>query len=151
MWRISILIWIGIRLCFPCKKCDEDSQGNFISFHMSQIDGSLRLSSKLARNSMTIPCHLSRFYLTSMLEHDMAFGQVQVMEFPWHLLRKWWDFHRIWSHFRTKPNSRQKTWENPCHSFYRVWRELQILCFLLCEKLSVLKKYKESREYIKCV
>jgi len=34
-----------------------------------------------------------------MLKHEMDFGQVQVMEFPWHLLRKWWDFHRIWSHF----------------------------------------------------
>ena len=64
--------------------------------------------SKSTPNSMTIPCHLSRFYLFSMLEHDMDFGQVQVMEFPWHLLRKWWDFHRIWSHFRTKPNCRGK-------------------------------------------
>jgi len=41
-----------------------------------------------------------------MLEHEMDFGQVQFMEFPWHLSRKWWDFHRIWSHFR--PNCRQK-------------------------------------------
>ena len=32
-------------------------------------------------NSMTIPCHLSKFYLFSMLEHDMDFGQVQVMAF----------------------------------------------------------------------
>ena len=40
-----------------------------------------------------------------MLKHDMDFGQVQVMEFPWHLLRKCWDFHRIWSHFQ--PNCRQ--------------------------------------------
>ena len=30
--------------------------------------------SKLAPNSMTIPGHLSRFYLFSMLEHDMDFG-----------------------------------------------------------------------------
>ena len=28
---------------------------------------------------MTIPCHLSRFYLFSMLEDDTDFGQVQVM------------------------------------------------------------------------
>ena len=49
--------------------------------------------SKLTPNSMTIPCHLPRYYyLFSMLEHDMDFGQVQVMEFPWYLLRKWWDF-----------------------------------------------------------
>ena len=64
--------------------------------------------SKSTPHSMTSPCHLPRFYLFSMemLEHDMDFGQVQVMEFPWHLLRKWWDFHRIWSHFQ--PNRRQK-------------------------------------------
>ena len=29
----------------------------------------------------------------------MGFGQVQVMEFPWQLLRIWRDLHRIWSHF----------------------------------------------------
>ena len=62
--------------------------------------------SKSTPNSMTSPCHLSRFYLFSMEKHDMDFGQLQVMEFPWHLLRKWWDFHRIRSHFR--PNCRQK-------------------------------------------
>ena len=53
---------------------------------MSQIHGSL--SSKLTRNSISIPRHLSMFYLFSMLKHDMDFGQVQVMEFPWDLLRK---------------------------------------------------------------
>ena len=37
---------------------------------------------------MTIPCHLSRLYLFSILKHDMDFGQVQVMEFPSHFLRK---------------------------------------------------------------
>ena len=49
---------------------------------------------------MTIPRRLSRFYLLSMLKHDMDFKQVQVMEFLWHFLRKWWDFRRIWSYFR---------------------------------------------------
>ena len=62
--------------------------------------------SKLTPNSMTIPCYLSRFYLLSMLKHDIGFGQVQVIQFPWHLPRKWWAFHRIWCHFR--PNCRQK-------------------------------------------
>ena len=38
----------------------------------SPIDGSL--SSKLTPNSMTIPCHSSRFYLFSMLNRDMDFG-----------------------------------------------------------------------------
>ena len=56
---------------------------------------------------MTIPCHLSRFYLFSMLGHDMDFGQVQVMVFSWHLLRKMMGFPvRIWFNFR--PNCRQK-------------------------------------------
>ena len=64
------------------------------------------VSSKLTPNSMIIPCHLSRFYLFYMLDHDMDFGQFQVMEFLWHLLRKWWNFNLIWCHFQ--PNCRQK-------------------------------------------
>ena len=38
----------------------------------------------------------------------MDIARVEVMKFPWHLLRKWRDFHRIWCHFRTKPNCRQE-------------------------------------------
>ena len=71
----------------------------------SQID-LVAVWSESTPNSMTIPCHLSKFHLFSMLQHDMDFGQVQVMEFRWYLLRKWWDFHWIWSHFR--PNCRKK-------------------------------------------
>ena len=56
-----------------------------IPYHfLSQINDSF--SSKLTPNSMKIPCHLARFYLFSMLKYDMNFRQV--MEFPWHLLRK---------------------------------------------------------------
>ena len=55
---------------------------------MSQIHGSLKTDKLTTPNSMTIPCHLSRFYLFSRQKHDMEFGQVQVMEFPWYLLRK---------------------------------------------------------------
>ena len=77
--------------------------------------------SKLTPNSMTTPCHLSRFYLFSMLKHDMDFGQVQVMEFPWHLLRKWWDFPCGFG-LIPEPNQTpvKKTWDNPCHIFDRV-------------------------------
>ena len=71
----------------------------------SQLD-LVAVWSKSTPNSMTFPCHLSRFYLFAM-GHDMDFGQGQIMEFPCHLLRKWWDFHRIWSHLRTKPNCRR--------------------------------------------
>jgi len=61
-----------------------------------------------------IPCHFSsqihtklhddsisitQILFFSKLEHDMDFGLIQVMKFPWHLLRKRWDFHQIWSHF----------------------------------------------------
>ena len=53
----------------------------------SQLD-LVAVWSKSTPIPMTIPCHLSGFYLFSMLEHDMDFGQVQVMEFSWHLLRK---------------------------------------------------------------
>ena len=54
---------------------------------MSQLD-LVAVWSKSTPNSMTIPCNLSRFYLFSMLGHGMDFGQVQVTEFPWDLLRK---------------------------------------------------------------
>ena len=30
-----------------------------------------------------------------MFKDDMDFGQVQVMEFPWHLVRKKWDFQGV--------------------------------------------------------
>ena len=61
-------------------------------FHVILRHKSTAVWSKSTPNSMTIPCPLSMFYLFSMLEHDTDFGQVQVMKFPWHLLRKWWDF-----------------------------------------------------------
>ena len=67
--------------CLPCKKCDMDFHGN----SLSQLD-LVAVWSKSTPNSMTFPCHLSRFYLFSMLDHDMDFGQV--MEFPGHSLRK---------------------------------------------------------------
>ena len=39
----------------------------------SQLD-LVVVRSKSTANSMTILCHLSRFYLLSMMEHDMDFG-----------------------------------------------------------------------------
>ena len=65
----------------PCKKYDVDSHGNSMSFHVTN-------RRQFGPNPHQIPCHLSRFYLFSMLEHDMDFLQVQVMEFTWYLLRK---------------------------------------------------------------
>ena len=85
---------------------------------MSQIDGSL--SSKLTPSSMAIPCNLYRFYLLPMMEHGMDFGQVQVMGFIWHLLRKWWDFHWIRSHFR--PNCNQKDMRKSMSHFLQGWK-----------------------------
>ena len=72
-----------------------------ILYHKSTV-----VWSKLTVNSMTIPCNLSRFCLFSVQKNDGDFGQVQIMEFPWQLLRQWWDSHLIWCQF--KPNYRQK-------------------------------------------
>ena len=74
-------------------------------FHVISCHRSTAFWSKLTPNSMNITHHLSRFYLFSLLEHDMDFGKVQVMEFPWHFPRQWWGFHRNWCHFRA--NCRQ--------------------------------------------
>ena len=52
---------------------------------MPQIDGSLvQIDTEFRDHSMTF----IQILFFSMLEHDMDFGQVQVMEFPWHLQRK---------------------------------------------------------------
>ena len=65
--HLRCIFYIG-KFTVPCKKCDMDSHGN----SMSQLD-LVAVSSKLTPNSMTIPCHLSRFYLFSMPKHDMDF------------------------------------------------------------------------------
>ena len=77
-----------------------------MAFHVTtRLGGSLvQVHTKFHDYSMSFILVL--FFV--MLEHDMDIGQVQVMEFPWHLLRNWRDSHRIWGHFRTKPNCRQK-------------------------------------------
>ena len=83
-------------------------RGFSLKFHVISCYKSTAIRSKSTPNSMTIPCHLSRFYLFSMLKHDMDFGQGQVMEFLRHLVRKWWDFHRIWCNFRIKLPSKRR-------------------------------------------
>ena len=117
----------------PCKKCDMDSHGNSMSFLPSQLD-LVAVWSKSTPNSMTIPCHLSRVYLFSMLEHDMDFGQVQVMECPRHLLRKWWDFPCGFGLiFEPNQTAVKKIWENiKCHIFYRV-----VVLFMIVDSLSI--------------
>ena len=85
---------------------------HIISFHRWTV-----VWSTLTPNSMTIPCYLCRFDLFSPQKHDMDFGQAHVMESPWHLLRKWRDFHRIWSHFR--PNCRQKDMRKSLSHFWQ--------------------------------
>ena len=49
-----------------------------IKFHVIVInsDSLVEIDTKFHDYSMTIPCHLSRFYLFSMHKHDMDFGQV---------------------------------------------------------------------------
>ena len=71
---------------------------------------------------MTIPCQLSRLHLFSVEEHDVDFGEGQVMEFPGRLLRKWWDFPCGFGLiFEPDQTNGKKRWENiKCHIFYRV-------------------------------
>ena len=88
--------WLNIECRFACKKCDRI----LMEIPCNSSHKLRAVWCKSTPNSMTIPCHLSRFYLLSMFKHDMDFRQVQVMEFPWHLPRKRWDFHRIWDHFQ---------------------------------------------------
>ena len=59
---------------------------------MSQIDGSLvEIDTKFHDHSMSFKQVLFVFHA----KHDMDFTKVEIMEFPWYLLRKSWDFHRI--------------------------------------------------------
>ena len=102
----------------PCKKYDIASHGNSMPFpitnrHKSQPSGP---------NPHQIPWLFHVIYpgficfscrnMTWILDKF----KVQVMEFPWHLPRKWWDLHQIWCHFRTKPNCRQRDMKkSPSH------------------------------------
>ena len=68
----------------------RDSHGHSMSFHViTRLGGSLvQIDTKFHDDSMSF----IQIYLFSQQKHDMDFGQVQVMEFQWHLLRKRWDF-----------------------------------------------------------
>ena len=92
-------------------------------FHVIACHKSAAVGSKSTPNSMTIPCHLCH------LEHDMDFGQVQIMEFLWNLQRKWWDFHRIRSHFW--PNCRQKDMRKSVSHFLQGIRRIYCLWKIL--------------------
>ena len=95
-----------IYLWNPCKKCDEDSHGNSMPFHVTtRLGGGLfQIHTKFHDDSMSFIQ-----VLFSMLEHDMDFGKVQVMTFPFGIAKKMMGFPvRIWSHFRTRPNCRGK-------------------------------------------
>ena len=78
---------------------------------------STAVSSKSTSNSMAFPCHLSRFYLFSMLKQDMDFGQSQVVEFPRHFLKN--DGISIGFGLIFDQTAVKKTWENSCHVFYK--------------------------------
>ena len=87
---------------YPCSKCDGESHGNSMRHFKS-----MTVWSQCTPNPHQIPCHLSRFSLFFMLKHDMDFGQVQVMEFSWHWLRKWWDLHQDFILFLPKLPSKR--------------------------------------------
>ena len=58
------------------------SHGNTMSFISSHK--STEVWSKSTPNSITIPCHLSRFDLFALEKYDKDFRQLQVMEFSLH-------------------------------------------------------------------
>ena len=76
----------GLFLVFPFKNVTGILLE--IPCHFSSQLDLVAVWHKSTPNSMTTPCHLSRFYLFSILKHDMDFGNVHVWEFLWHLLRK---------------------------------------------------------------
>ena len=70
----------------PCKKSDDDSYMETPCHFLLQIDDSLvQIDTKFHDVSMSFTQILFVFHAGT---YDMDFGQVQVMEFPWHLLRK---------------------------------------------------------------
>ena len=91
----------------PCKKYDMDSHGNSMSFHVTtRLGGSLvKIHTKFHDNSMSFVqvffvSHAGTwhgFWTSSSNGISMALAK-KMMGFPL----------RIWSHFRTKPNCRQK-------------------------------------------
>ena len=81
-------------------------QGFSWKFHVISCHKSTAVWSQLTPNTMTIPCHLSRFYFFTMLEHDMDFTEVQVMEFQWYERENDGITLWIWCHFR--PSCRQR-------------------------------------------
>ena len=86
-------------------------------FHVISCHKSTAVWSQLTPNSMTIPCHLSKFYLfIHMPKHDMDFTEVQVIEFPWHE-RENDPLAFIGVIFNE--TAIKKTWETPFHIFYR--------------------------------
>ena len=73
---------------------------------LSQID-LVAVWSKSTPNSMTIPCHLSRFYLSSMQKTWHGFWASSSHGISMEFAKKMMGFPvRIWSHFR--PNCPQK-------------------------------------------
>ena len=139
MFAFAILYYVIInnKLGYPCKKLDKILM-TIRCYFSSQLD-LVTVWSKSTPNSTTIPWHLSRFYLFFMLENDMTFGRGQVMEFPWHLLRKWRDFPwRFGLTFEPNQTAVKKTWENPCHIFHRVIHakpHFYFVCTLLTYKM----------------
>ena len=70
--------------------CDMDSHGNCVSFHVTNRG---QFVIKIDTQSHDYSMSFIHVLSVSMLEYDMDFGQVQVMEFPRHLLRNDGTFH----------------------------------------------------------
>ena len=111
----QIFLMFPVFLCKPCKKCDTSSHGN--SIHMSFL---VTNGLQFGQNPHQIPWQFHVIYIGSICfpcwNMTWILDKFKSWPFPWHLLRKWWDFHRIWCHSR--PNCCQKDMTR--HIFYRV-------------------------------
>ena len=98
---------------YPVKKVTwiMDSHGIFISFLVTD-------RWQLGPNWRQNPWLFHVIYPGSICSPCRNMTWIYCNFKSWNLLRKWRDFHRISCHFR--PNAVKKTWEKPCHIFYRV-------------------------------
>ena len=99
---LPILLFIIIKQridSFPVKNATWILMEIPCHFTSSQFELRGQMHTKFHDASMSF---IQILFVFRKQKHDMDFGQGQVMEFPWHLPRKWRDFHRIWAHFRTK-------------------------------------------------
>ena len=114
-----------------------------LPFHfIPQIDGSLvQIHTKFNDDSMSFIQVLFVLRAQTWQGFWTRSSHGISMEFPWHFLRKWWDFLRIWTHFRTKPNSRENFRVTFNYNYYfnvETWENLESSAFVIVDNDSSL-------------